>query len=140
LSFLSGPVRIGIPEDRVDPNTGKQIVLYQYELNISVIVYGADKFTTLATATEMQQSLAVPLVLENLLKSGLTVFEDGPIQDVSALLESGYEERAQMDVRFGLCSTQDVEESSGLIETVELLGEVEGTDTIDVGPIEIEKP
>jgi len=65
-----------------------------------------------------QSALGLPSVLASLRAAGVSVIDEGTVQNIDALLEDAYESRCNMDVRFGLAS--NVAEYLGYIETVEI--------------------
>ena len=68
-------------------------------------------------------------------KAGIAVWLLGAVADVSALLNTGYEGRAQMDVQFGIASNMigTSAEDLGAIEKVTTTGEItDGVNTTTV--------
>lgn len=126
LSFLTGPVRVG-GQDAAFINDLDQMEVRGFrQLTISVIVYGNDKVNVLQLASDLQSSLHQPSVLQGLDASGLSVIEQGSVADISALLETGFEERAQLDVLFGVCASDiDTKLLGPLVEEAEVGGMVE---------------
>jgi len=68
--------------------------------------------------TVAQSALGLPTVLATLDTAGVSVIEEGDVNDISEIGGASYGSRANMDVRFGLASV--VEERVGYIETVEI--------------------
>lgn len=68
-------------------------------------------------------AIGSPAIRNELRASGIAVWQVGPVADLSQLLNTGYEGRAQMDVQFGIASnlTQDL----GAIESAEVTGTVD---------------
>lgn len=75
------------------------------EMVVSVEIF-TDKLTGAGTARDLlsqaQMGLSRQSVLDNLSAAGLAVVGDSGLRDLSALVETAFEGRAQMDVTFGL--------------------------------------
>lgn len=77
-----------------------------------------------------QGSLELFATQENLRRAGIAVWVIGNVADLSQLLNTGYEGRAQLDTTFGIAS--NLVEDLGEIDTAEVTGTTEldtGTDT-----------
>ena len=104
----------------------------QRTLTLSVIAYGPNLEEQMnqeiksaqQICTDLRDSLENPLVLEKLRKNGLAVHNEPTVQDISALLESGFQDRANVDITFGYAHNQRV--PVGIIEKVEGEAHVEG--------------
>lgn len=90
-------------------------------LTVGVQAY-ASAVTGAGTAAELlakaQTALSLPTVHAGLRAAGLAVLNEGGITDLSALLETKFEGRAAMDVRFHC--VDEVAEKTGYIATVEI--------------------
>lgn len=75
---------------------------------------------------QVQDATEDPLQLAVLQASGLAVWSAGDILDLTELVETGYESRAQLDLTLGLASNR--ESDIGYIERVELEAKVDGQD------------
>lgn len=75
----------------------------------------------------LQSSFETQSIQEVLRRAGVAVWVIGTVADLSQLLNTGYESRAQMDVTFGIAA--NITEDLGEIDTVE----VTGTITTDQG-------
>ena len=62
---------------------------------------------------------------ETLTRGGMAVWRPGAVADLSQLVNTAYEGRAQMDVTFGVTSVLPVD--LGIIEQVQVVGPVDGT-------------
>lgn len=95
---------------------GMQTIKQQRTAAFMMQFFGAG---SLQRAEDARASLQKPSVLEDLFYSkGLAVLNDPQVTNITALLETEFEDRAQLDVLFGYGSTDT--DDVGLIETVEL--------------------
>jgi len=103
----------------------------QRKMMVSFQCYAQQQETAYNLMALWQGSLELEQVQENLRKAGIAVWVIGNVADLSALLNTGYEGRAQMDCSFGIASnlTQDL----GQIDTAEVTGKV----TFDGGEAEV---
>jgi hypothetical protein len=85
-----------------------------------------DFFTAQDLLAQVQDACENPLALETLNDAGIAVWSAGDILDLTELVESGFESRAQIDLVIGLASNRDVD--LGYIDSVEFVGTVEGDD------------
>lgn len=81
-----------------------------------------------------QGSLDQFLTQERLRKAGIAVWKSGAVADISALLNTGYEGRAQMDVTFGIASNMYAwsADDLGAIEKVGVQGTINENITTDI--------
>lgn len=99
---------------------------------LSVIAYGPDLKEQVPQGInsaqqiilDLRDSLENPLVLEKLGANGLAVHNEPTVNDISALLETGFQDRANMDIMFGFAHNQSV--PVGIIEKVTGEGTFEG--------------
>lgn len=68
----------------------------------------------------LQDSIEDDIARQPLTEGGLAVFGSSDILDVTELIESGYEPRAQLDVMMGIASNRQSDQ--GAIEKVEITG------------------
>ena len=103
----------------------------QRTANLSIIAYGA---TAQQMAIDIQSSSERPSVLEAIRSTGLAIWNEPNVTDLSAVLESGFENRAGIEFLLGISSliTDDV----GIIERV--TGEGCFNDGDIVQPIDID--
>jgi hypothetical protein len=110
--------RVGLgDEERLTNTPGEILHVGQRRMTLSVNVYGLDAHSL---AEQIQEGLELYSVRELLTDAGLAVIDRGQVLDLSGLLEANFEERSQLDVIFGLTSTQS--ENVGWIESVETTG------------------
>ena len=131
LKLLAGPSPLGSFDDfRRDETTQNRFVISgmrQYTLNIQV--FGPD---SLAIVDQVQTLMDSPNIFPLLRNDDvdLAVVERGGVDDISELLDTGYEARVSMDVVFN--AAVNVVVDPGTIESVEWSGEIENGDTIEV--------
>lgn len=107
----------------------------QRSMIVSVKVhYAEDKdVDAIEMLTHLQSSLEDPLQQEALRASGIAVWIIGPATDISTELETGFENRIQMDVTFGMISS--IDRDLGYIASTEVSGDIDnadGTDALDI--------
>lgn len=128
LKFIYGPA----PTDR-DPNvflgtvSGPTTFGMQQEGILSVQVFGNTqvcKPLAHQLALDLNSSLMLQSVRDKLKQGGVSIQGLGKVQLMSALEESKYEERAGFEVELGL--VQNISETVGTIETVNIQGKVDG--------------
>lgn len=92
----------------------------QRELHVTVQAFGPVVGASSARAllSKVQAALSLPSVRETLRAAGLTAFDAGKIQNISALLGADFEGRAVLDVRFYIA--ESVSEFTTYIEHVEV--------------------
>ena len=97
----------------------------QRRASVSFHCYAEDQETAYNYMALWQMQLDMTETQERLRNAGIAVWTIGDVADLSQLLNTGYEGRAQLDAQFGIAFnlTQDL----GCIETVE----VEGTIDVD---------
>lgn len=132
LQITAGPGRIGQDEialtvDATAP-AGQDLVMTHRgprTITLSVNVY-ADPVTTGASAPARAGALADTLSLESvrdaLRAAGLMVSTVGPVRDLTQLVDTAYESRAQFDVQ--LYARSEVSERTTFIETVDFTSEI----------------
>lgn len=110
----------------------------QRTLTLSVIAYGPDIkdqvpqgiLSAQQIIMDLRDSLENPLVLLELRRNGLAVHNEPVVNDISALLETGFQDRANMDIVLGFAHNQTV--PVGIIEKVEGEGTIEGALTQEI--------
>jgi hypothetical protein len=75
--------------------------------------------------TLWQAALEQETVQANLRLAGIAVWLNGSVTDLSALLNTGYEGRAHMEVKFGVAA--NLTEDLGAIEHITIVGEISPT-------------
>ncbi len=116
---LGAGARVG--QDFVDtPNvSGIANVIGNRDLTLSVQAFGPGARQELE---DIRSSLSRPTI-QDLLRAGDIVYRDAfPVQNVAALLESSYEERASLDVLFG--THEELTDDLGYIDTVNGSGDL----------------
>lgn len=103
INFRAGITRLGAyDEERLDPNTAGNIIrVAQRKLTVSCHTYGPGAIALMETAQEALDTYAARSALAS---GGLYVSDRGKIQDLTKLLETTFEERAQLDVVFALAA------------------------------------
>lgn len=100
LKIISGTVKLGGQDNlRMDPVTGAFLLNGPRKITVSCNVFGEEAVDIL---TGVRDSLDDPGVIDDLDAHGLSVSEDGNVQDMTEALETHFESRAQMDVIFML--------------------------------------
>lgn len=94
----------------------------QRKMIVDFNCYGCSHEQAYNFASLWQQSLELETVQANLRVAGIAVWLNGSVQDLSALLNSGFEGRALLEVSFGIAS--NLSEDLGTIETINVTGEV----------------
>jgi hypothetical protein len=69
------------------------------QFTLSIQAYGGDTLTTLEN---LRTSLQKQTVLDTLRANGIVFYQSLTINDITALVDSRYESRAQLDVLFGI--------------------------------------
>lgn len=94
-----------------------------YKAVASINIFGENAVDTLA---QLRNSLDQPDVVELFAAANVTHLDDGPINDLTALQETQYEERGQFDLTIAYVGGKDVDVST--IEHASLDGNVNGRD------------
>ncbi|HXK36155.1 MAG TPA: hypothetical protein VJ553_01065 [Candidatus Paceibacterota bacterium] len=105
---------IGPDERRPIDDDGDRRITGTRIARVMVQTYGTD---ALQLAETIRSSLMLKAVLSALRIAGLVFLATENVQDITALLDTDYEERAAVEVRFAFVSDQT--ENVGWIETVE---------------------
>lgn len=114
--YISSLVQIGndyVP--RPDNQAGTIEQIGDREFTLQIATYGGDCLTRLE---DLRSSLQKESVLDTLRENGIIFVQQFDIQDITELVASRFENRAQMDVLFRIAQTYG--ESLGSIETVEI--------------------
>lgn len=94
------------------------------ELTLSIQCYGLSPIgsdSPRAVLSRVQTKLGLPSVKDALGAAGVSVFDKGRIQDLSEILDTGFEARALLEVR--CYAVESATETSTYIKTVELTDE-----------------
>lgn len=131
INITAGPTKVaGQDEQRITYDGGQPLgqeigieVAGLRELTLSCQIHVRQLDATPSShardlMTRAQSSLGLPSVIAALAVAGLSVIEEGPVQNVSEVVEDTWISRAMMDVRFGLAAS--VEERTGYIKDVEM--------------------
>jgi hypothetical protein len=120
LGLLSAPIKHGSKDDLRGTGTEDEFeITGQRSVVYSVKVIGKN---AIPYCTDLQISLEKPSVQEALRVAGLAVWNIGDVENIATLLETGFEERANMDVTFGISDT--VAEAVGEVQNMEGTGEI----------------
>lgn len=123
--FLTGLSRLGTGDEMSFNNTDDTFIAKgQREITVSVNVLGTGAQEILAT---LQNSLSLVSINDGLRAAGLSVRQYEAIADVSVFQETKFEERAVLDVIFGLVLTTP--DTVGRIESVEITSSLPGGTT-----------
>ncbi len=94
----------------------------QRKMTVSFKSYGKTHEEAYKYMALWQASLEAPTVQQVLRAKGIAVWLNGSVVDLSQLLNTGYEGRAQLDVQFGIVS--NLTDNPGYIEEVGVSGTV----------------
>jgi len=129
---LDTMVKIGWDEVReIDPDTNIATIGGQRRMTVSVSYFGPKPLEEIAKA---YNALEKQTVHDQLAASGIAILEKNDVQNLTGMLETIFEERASFDFFIGFAD--NVEDDLGIIESVELTGQLSGgiTGDIIVGP------
>lgn len=99
------------------------------ELVVQIQAYGGQVFNVLEN---LRTSLQKVTVLDSLRANGIVFVSWYPIQDITDLIDSRFEQRASMDVRFRLANVyDDVLGTIAQVELEEVVLNVDGSTVID---------
>jgi len=145
LNITSGPTKVaGLDETRTTYDVGQLLgqeigieTAGLREITLSCQIHARQLDATPANhprnlMSRAQSSLGMESFLSGLRVAGLSVIEEGPVQNVSEVVEDTWITRAMMDVRFGLAAS--VEERVGYIKDTEvkpILKKPDGTTMVD---------
>lgn len=156
VKLLSGPKVLGHDEERQPDELDLDsdvLISGQRRILVSLNIYsnkdsqkpgGTDKPGALERMRNVRDSLELPTVYTALNDQGISINDKGEIQNLSTLLETTFQERAQLDITFGFAS--NIGDQPGTIVEVVIGGDGSlVTGTIDPagivpGAITIEKP
>lgn len=95
----------------------------QMQMVVSFNCYAKDQDDANSFMHLWQQALNMANIQEDLRKGGLALWDYAKVADLSALLNTGYEGRAQMEVNFGYAS--NLSANLGTIDIVEIQGTID---------------
>lgn len=108
----------------------------QRKMTVSFQCYAREQEDAYNLMALWQGSLELQKTQENLRRAGIAVWIIGNVADLSALLNTGYEGRSQMDCTFGVAS--NLVEDLGEIDTAIVQGEASiGDSKAQIGPTEL---
>jgi hypothetical protein len=114
LKIISGPIKIGRDESRISETIPGQLdIIGHRSFIVSINSYGGDALVLLL---KLQDSLSLLSVRDPLSTAGLTVNDVGNVRDVTAVVDTRFERRANLEVTFSYVTTYD--ENPGYIEKV----------------------
>lgn len=113
--FLNSLVQIGNDYVPRPDNVGELEIVGDREFTLQIQSYGGDPITLLEN---IRSSLQKETVLATLRANGIVFVQQNPITDITALLDTEFENRASMDILFRIAQIDD--DNHGLIETVEV--------------------
>lgn len=122
MKFMSPGVKQG--SDSVNRQETSSVVNIggQRKLTCSFQCYGRSHEEAYNFMVLWQAHLETETTQANLRLAGIALWLNGSVEDLSALLNTGYEGRAGMDVQFGIAS--NLSEDQGEIDTVIIQGTV----------------
>ncbi len=120
---------MGQDELRSIDDSGIATIGGQRKMTIDLNIYGPD---ALGLMHQAQSSLSKQSVLDAFYESEIAIWNVGDAKDLTALLETNWEERAQMDVFIGFAN--NINDDLGIIEKVDLSGQINNT---TIAPFEI---
>ena len=123
FKIINGPVREGWDDETMDENmqlefSGTRI------LTVSINYYGQYALQGLAL---LQSRLQFPSIRDILMGKNLVYVSDSGVRDISLLLETQTETRAQMDLTMRYLDVS-VDVDTGAIESVEIEGKIDGVE------------
>ena len=127
MKITSGPKRTGYSDNVTYLSGDNYIVGGQREMVVSVQIFGntqIHKPMAYQLAIDLNASLSKVTVLDRLRASGVAVFNQGEVDNITALEETEFEERAAFDVLLGVA--ENVVDDPGIIEHVNLENDVHG--------------
>jgi len=130
IKITTPAARYGSDSIEMQPD-GTAAVAGPRAMTVSFNCYGHSHEQAYGYLAMLQARLdADPLVLAPLAAAGVAVWKPGAIADLSQLVQTAYEGRAQMDVMFGITSnlTMDL----GIIETAGVQGTVAGNPAVSI--------
>lgn len=104
LRLITGAVKLGGQDNLRVNESGVFYLNGPREITVSINVMGVSALDILTTARD---SLDDPSVIDDLEADGIAIIEDGSPQNITELLETGFEERAQMDLKIGFQAERD---------------------------------
>lgn len=122
INFLNAGGRLGSSQDQQSINVDKTVSTEGMRKAVaSINIFGQNAIDTLA---KVRDSLDRPDVIESFGAIGISHVEESPIADLTALQETAYEERGQMDLTVAYVAGSDVD--VGTIEHAQINGTVNG--------------
>lgn len=132
FDFLTTFIKLGTADEiKWDQSEGAFKISGQREFTISVNIIGNGAYEYAAL---IQQSFDAPTVVDILKGKGLVVRSSETIADRTVFLETKFEPRAVVDIRFGLCL--ELVDTLQWIEFVEIINNLPGgkTSVVDIIP------
>lgn len=125
LNIISGPTKLGMDDDMVWDSTASEFILAgQRQFTLSIQAYGNDSISAMS---DLLSSIDIPSIHTDLSNAKLAIANTPSILDLTAMLETTFEDRRGMDVQFYTVDNTSITLSS--IERVE----IEGTLTTPAG-------
>lgn len=127
--LLTTPIqKVGSRDSREHVNDTTWTIGGQRRFTLSVRSYVSPKgkgfFNAQNNLVQLQDSLEDENRRNELTIAGLAVWFSSDILDITELLETGYEPRAQFDIEFGIASNREAD--LGAIEKVKITGTLDG--------------
>lgn len=128
LKLTTPSAKTGDDDKRHIPNTTKWISGGVRKMTVSFQAYGRSHEEAYNYMALLQTGLDLENIQEFLRRAGIAVWIIGNVADLSQLLNTGFEGRAQMDCTFGIA--MNLTSDLGQMDSVAVEGEVtHGTDT-----------
>lgn len=122
VNFLNASGRVGSSMDQQSVNADKTVSTEGMRMAVaSINIFGQNANDTLA---KVRDSLDRPDVIASFAGMGITHIGESSISDLTALQETAYEERGQMDLTIAYVAGSDVDVST--IENARITGNVNG--------------
>lgn len=99
IAFLGGTAKIGSSDIINYISEDNYSIEGQRTIAVSIKAVGKNAMQMLI---DVQMSTEIPAYQELLRRAGLAFWNVGDVLDISELLETGYEERANIDITFGI--------------------------------------
>lgn len=133
LNIIAGPIKNGGQDDIETLESGDTRVSGYREITLSINYFGPNAVGKLSV---LQTSVEFPQVTEYFRSKDIAYISDSGVKDLNTVMETRFENRAQIDFRFRVLSEALASEIVGTatdiitaIETVELGNEMDDTET-----------
>lgn len=122
LKVTNAAMAFGYDSIESIPNTPNFKVSGPRRINVDVNAIGNSHEDAYSIMALLQATFRQHIMLDILTLAGVTVWDTGPVNDLSFLMSTGYEGRAQMELM--LCMTSSMTVNIGQISSVNALGNI----------------